>query len=86
MLQHGNQHRWYADHRVGAVGFDQFEDQTGLKCFHDYLRRHLAHGAKYAQHAAAGVEQGHRRDPNVTVFDAEPIHCVGTVVDQSTVV
>ena len=61
-------------------------DERGIECQHRHVGGTRPDGAQGAQHAPAGVEQGHRVQPDVAIADLEPVGGEAGVVDDAPVV
>ena len=83
MFEHRHQHGRHADHRIAAVGREQFEHEAGLERLQQHLGRRLGDGAEHAADAAAGVEQRHGGDEDVAGVDPHAVGGVGAVVGEA---
>ena len=83
MFEHRHQHGRHADHRIAAVGREEFEHEAGFERLQQHLCRSLGHGAEHAADAAAGVEQRHGGDEDVAGVDPHAIGGVGAVVGEA---
>ena len=79
MFEHRHQHCRHSDHRIAAIGLEQFEHQARFERLQQHLRRRLGHRAEDAADAAAGVEQRHGRYENVALLDPHSLGDVGAV-------
>ena len=83
MLHHRDQHGRHAQHRVAAIGFQEFDHKPGIEGLEQHLGGAPGDGAEHATDATAGVEKRHGGYLNRAVGDAGAVGGVRAVVDQS---